>query len=130
MLHRIPQYFECARANEDIFREILRDIKKGVGIVPKDFDPEEDLDKILKKYSLLDQSERHGRFTIFDFRIGPYEYPSYESLSSLISELSISEAMIGFEDVAFLSGSGALLKYAIQEDRSVKFKETIMHWRK
>jgi hypothetical protein len=79
-------------------------------ICPKDFNPEEPIDKIVERYST---GNRYGMFTICDFAVGP-------SRSGLV-ELDEKEALIDVQDIACLSGHGYSLVYDVQEDDSVKF---------
>ena len=105
MLERIPDYYEDARAQEAVFRAILKDVKSRFDYVPKDLDPEAELDKIFQTYS---QGNRDGRFTITDFKRGP-DADSFFGLQT-------NEARFGMKDIATLSGSGQILKYRVIDD--------------
>ncbi|MDP3026392.1 MAG: hypothetical protein Q8N63_01695 [Nanoarchaeota archaeon] len=107
----IPKdYKRTAEQHEQLFRNILGDMKQRCVICPKDFNPDEPIDKIIEKYST---GNRYGRFTICDFAVGP-------NVGGLV-ELAEKEALIDVEDIACLSGHGYSLVYKIQEDKSVKF---------
>lgn len=91
-------YLPQAKANEAVFRNILRDLKNNSekrpnGLyVPEDIETEASIDDIFAKYTL---GSRFGIFTILDFTI------------------ENGEATIDFENVACLSGGGACLRYSI-----------------
>lgn len=98
-----PDYLSVAKANETMFRNILRDLKAnrrnrpGGRYVPQDLETEAPLDEIFAKYSL---GKRYGIFTICDF------------------EVSDEIAVIHFQDIAILSGGGASLVYSISGDEA------------
>lgn len=104
-MYPVQDYRQAARDNENVFRNILRDLKAnhehrpGGLYVPEDLETEAPLDKIFEKYSY---GRRYGIFTITDF-------------STAQTEFEIT-ALIAFEDVATLSGGGARLKYRVDED--------------
>jgi hypothetical protein len=108
MFERI-NYYQTARENEKIFRNILRDLKEnrehrgGWLFIPCDIDAESSLEELFHKYS---KGNRYGIFTITDFT-----RPKKRS------------AKISFEDSACLSGGGATLEYKVNEDNSVKYKK-------
>ena len=109
---RQTNYYQTARDNETVFRNVLRDLKNPSGkpnlvalCVPKELDAESSLDEIFKKYS---EGRRSGIFTILDFQM-----PDKHT------------AIIGFEDVAFLSGGGGKLEYTVKADGSVEFKDCL-----
>lgn len=110
MLKQID-YFQIARENEEVFRNVLRDLKGNRGIrpmgmyIPQDLDTEASLDEIFGKYS---RGERSGRFRITSF-----------------SRPEKSKATIGFDDVVPLSGGGAELEYLVNEDKSVKYEKPV-----
>jgi len=112
MIGRIPEFYQDARENEDVFRAVLRDVKGRVDIVPKKLDPEAEVDDILETYS---EGERYGMFTITDFRVGQSFEDEFETLGQ-------DEVMIRYQDIAFLSGHGATLIYKVNPDSSVEFK--------
>lgn len=107
-MSRRIEYLQTAIANEEVFRNILNDLKtnrasRPMGIyVPEDIDTSLGLEELYKKYS---EGNRRGIFTISGFRI----------------EDNI--AIFRFEDVAFLSGGGASLKYNVYDDKTVKYLE-------
>lgn len=98
-------YFQVAKDNEGVFRNILRDMKdnreqRPMGFyVPKDLETEAELETIFGKYS---SGDRFGIFTITDFIIED------------------DVATIEFEDLAVLSGGGAELRYSVNGD-AVKY---------
>ena len=102
-------YFRVARENEHVFRNVLRDLKNNraqrpMGIcIPEDLETEVPLEVIFEKYS---RSIRYGRFTVTNF---------------VINGRSVS---IAFENVAMLSGGGASLLYAMNDnDGGVEYRE-------
>ena len=105
----VQDYYETARENEEVFRNVLRDLrdnrgKRPMGIyVPKDLETEASLDEIFQKYS---EGQRMGRFTITSF-----------------SRPEKTKATIGFRDVAPFSGGGAELEYLVNNDNSVKYEK-------
>ncbi len=113
MIGRIPEFYQDARENEDVFRAVLRDIKKRKGIVPKELDPEAKLDDILSTYS--SEGERLGMFTILDFRVGPPYEDEFEALGQ-------DEATITFQNLVSLSGRGATLVYDVNPEYPVDLK--------
>jgi len=110
------KYFDCARENEMIFRSILKDIKSRVSICPKDLDSDKSLEEIFQKYS---QGNRHGKFTILDFKKGPIER---------LENLTEDEALIDIENVTCLSGNGYSLKYKIKSDNSAEYVGCISNY--
>jgi len=91
-------YFETARANEAVFRNILRNLAKGNrAYVPRNLETELPLEELFDKYS---RGNRYGIFTITDFRIS-----------------STGVAVISYEDIATLSGGGATLSYKISGEQ-------------
>lgn len=108
----IKGYKEIAEQHEKLFRNVLRDMQQRSMICPKDFNPDEPIDKIVEKYSTGD---RYGKFTITDFVVGP-------SKNRLV-ELTEGEIFIDVEDIACLSGMGHSLVYEIKENDSVKIKD-------
>jgi hypothetical protein len=101
-------YYQVARENEVVFRNVLRDLKDnrerrpGGRYVPHDLDTELVLDEFFLKYS---EGDRNGRFSITNF-----ERPDK------------SKAVIKFQDIAPLSGGGAGLEYLVKEDNSVEYQ--------
>ncbi|MBS3116108.1 hypothetical protein J4421_00775 [Candidatus Woesearchaeota archaeon] len=102
-------YYQTARKNEEVFRNVLRDLrdnrgKRPMGIyIPEDLKTEVSLDEIFQQYS---EGQRMGRFTITSF-----------------SRPEKTRATIGFRDVAPLSGGGAELEYLVNDDNSVKYEK-------
>ena len=105
----VQDYFQTARENEAVFRNILKDLKinrakRPMGVyVPEDLETESSLDIIFDKYS---KGNRYGKFTITNFT-----RPQKDATT------------IEFKDVATLSGGGAELEYLVQEDDSVEFQK-------
>ena len=104
----VQSYYQSARENEVVFRNLLRDLrdnraKRPMGhFIPEDLDAEATLDTIFQKYS---EGLRYGRFTITDF-----------------TRPDKAKATIGFRDIATLSGGGATLEYLVKEDNSVEYQ--------
>lgn len=107
-MSQIMKYLQIAVENEEVFRNILRDLKNNKGkrpmgvFIPDDLDTEAHLNEIFRKYS---EGDRTGIFTIIDFKIKG------------------ATAIIGFKDVAILSGGGASLKYKVNENKTVTYLE-------
>ena len=104
----VQNYYQVARENEAVFRNVLRDLrdnktKRPMGhFIPEDLNPEATLDELFQKYS---EGQRYGRFTIITF-----------------TRPKIEAATIGFQDIAMLSGGGATLEYLVREDDSVEYQ--------
>lgn len=96
-------YYQTARENEEIFRNVLRDLKL------KD---ESDLEKTFEKYS---EGDRSNKFTIINFL-----KPSEDSVR-IIYELTSPPG--GFE-----KGVGAEIEYKLNPDKSIKSKKQISSW--
>ena len=111
MFH-VEKYYQTARENEEIFRNILRDLRDHRlerpmgGYIPHDLETELQLEEIFDKYS---EGSRTGRFTITSFMIHPQK----------------NKARIGFKDIAPLSGGGAKLEYLVKEDNSIQYQTYI-----
>ena len=105
-MFKLIGYLPIAVENEEVFRNILRDLKlnknkrPGGTYVPNDLDTESSLDEIFKKYS---EGNRMGIFTITGF------------------EIQDTTVTILFEDIAPLSGGGSSLKYIVREDKTVEY---------
>lgn len=104
----LQDYFQRARDNQEVFRNILRDLRVAKEIrpqgqyIPQDLNPEAELEKIFDNYSL---GNRHGKFTILDFT-----RPNSEA------------ATIAYENIYVGSGGGALLTYAVGDDNSISLR--------
>ena len=104
----VQNYYQAARGNEAVFRNLLRDLrdnraKRPMGhFIPEDLDAEATLDTIFQKYS---EGLRYGKFTITTF-----------------TRPEKAKATIGFQDIATLSGGGATLEYLVKEDDSVEYQ--------
>ena len=105
---KIQDYLKTANENEEIFRNILRDLKdkrieKPLGdLIPEDLKTDLPLEELFEMYSA---GKRYGIFTICNFTI-----PEKNC------------AILTFENVALMSGGGAELKYLIKEDNSIEYK--------
>ena len=105
----VQDYYQTARENERVFRNILRDLrdnreKRPMGtFVPRDLKTELPLEEMFREHS---EGNRYGRFTITEFT------------------RQQARATIGFQDIACLSGGGAELAYLVKDD-SVQFEGTI-----
>ncbi len=111
-MYPIKNYYQTARENEEVFRNVLRDLKNNRSkrpmgrYIPKDLETEIKLDKIFQRYS---QGVRDGRFTIINF-----------------ARPNKTKATIEFQDIAVLSGGGAELEYLVKENNSVKYKKPLL----
>ena len=107
----VQTYYQTARENEAVFRNVLRDLrnnraKRPMGAyVPENLETEIELDEIFKKYS---EGVRYGRFTITDF-----------------TRPDKAKAIIGFQDIATLSGGGGKVEYLVKEDDSVQYQKPV-----
>ncbi len=104
----INEYYQIARKNETVFRNILRDLRnnrtdrpKG-SLIPIDLDCESTLDEIFQNYS--------GRHPLYRFSIEGF----------IIYKPDI--AIIEFQSSTF---GGADLEYSINENKSVKYVRAI-----
>lgn len=110
---RVPDYYEDARRHEDMFRIILRDIKKNVKIVPEDFDPEMPLDNLFERFSPLDEEQRQElRFCIFDFQKGPLDH-------EWAGRIGANDFLVGFDHYGMYR---VLDKYMFKADGSFSIK--------
>ncbi len=106
----VENYLKIARNNEAIFRSVLKDLKNncdqrpGGCYIPDDLEIEASLEVIFEKYSLGD---RYGIFTITDFQVDG------------------ENVTIGFKDVAFLSGGGAVLRY-LMKNGAVEYSKQML----
>lgn len=107
----VQNYYQTARENEAVFRNVLRDLRdnrmrRPMGAyVPENLETEIGLDEIFKKYS---KGTEYGRFIITDF-----------------TRPDKAKAIIGFQDIATLSGGGAKLEYLIKEDNFVQYQKPV-----
>ena len=110
-MKRANDYRPIVKANEAIFRNILRDMRGDEKrctrslFIPKDLETEASIDVLFEKYFT---GNRYGIFSITDFSM-----PSKDS------------AIIAFADVACMSGGGGELEYSVNPDNSVEFKRTL-----
>ena len=111
-MHPIRKYFNEAIKNEEVFRNILRSLEK------EGLNSDAPLKEIFEEYST---GSRYGKWTILNFRRGPYE-------DSMV-KLSENEALFTSEDIALLSGSGRADKYKVKEDKSVEFDSNVSFWK-
>ncbi len=99
-------FFQTAVANENVFRNILKDLKENKDCrpmgssIPDDLDTDSSIAELHKKYS---EGNRRGIFTIFDFSIR----------NNIVT--------FGFDNIGPLSGGGAILLYKINQDNSVEY---------
>ena len=107
MMH-VQDYLQAARENEEVFRNILRDLRdnreeRAMGhLVPEELETDLPLEELFGMHS---SGNRYGIFTVCDF-----ERPEPNAAS------------LTFENVACMSGGGAELKYAVAEDDSVEYQ--------
>ena len=105
----VQGYYKTARENEEVFRNVLRDLrdnreKRPMGIyVPKDLETEASLDQIFEKYS---EGIRVGIFTITSF-----------------SRPEKTRAKLKFQNITLFSGGGTELEYLVNDDNSVKYEK-------
>ena len=103
-------YLGAALSNEEIFRNILHDLKNNresrpMGChIPEDLDTDSPIDQLFEKYS---QGHRYGIFTITNFTV------------------SGNKAIIGFKNVATLSGGGAILEYSVVDEVNVEYSRSL-----
>lgn len=114
-MHLVRNYLDHARMHEEIFRNVLKDINKN--FVKEGIDLKAPLEEIFQKYSAGD---RYGKWTILDFKRGPY--------NCHILQINKNEAIISYQNIAILSGSGQIDKYLINPDDSVIYKSTVFSW--
>ena len=107
----VHNYFPVARANEAVFRNVLRDLRdKQRPLVPKNLETEAPLEEILQKYS----HDAGFGFSITDFSMGWWLG---------------RKAAIDYQNVVPFSGGGIKLKYSVKKDSSVRYKKTITQFR-
>jgi len=105
-----PQdYYQTARENETVFRNILRDLRdnrerRPMGIYIPNIKTELPLEEIFKEYS---QGNRIGKFTINKFT------------------REKDNATITFSNISVLSGGGAKLEYLVKEDEKVDYQKKL-----
>ncbi len=105
----INDYLRRAEEYEEVFRNVLRDIKSNRNtrplgcLVPEDIATEIPLEELYAKYSA---GERYGVFSICDFYIDG------------------NTAHFSFQNTAMLSGSGTTLRYKIKEDNIVEYSSS------
>lgn len=103
----VKDYSPVMKENEEVFRNILRDLKgnrtkRPMGIlVPEDLQTEIPLKEIFNAYSA---GNRYGIFTVCDF------------------QREKEGALLAFKNVACMSGGGAVLEYIVGDDNSVRYK--------
>ncbi|MCK4647667.1 hypothetical protein KAT24_01925 [Candidatus Pacearchaeota archaeon] len=110
-------YYLIARENEEIFRNILKDLRENreerpMGeYIPKDLKTELSLDETFVRYS-----KRNGKLTRMISIMGGFTITNFTRPNK-------SKATIEFQNIAPLSGGGAELEYLIKKDKSVKYKK-------
>jgi len=112
-------YYQTARENEEIFRNVLRDLRKNRAkrpmgeYIPKNLKTELSLNEIFDKYS-----KRSHELTNIISIMGGFAITNFTRPNK-------SKATIEFQDIAPLSGGGAELEYLIKKDKSVKYKKPV-----
>ena len=107
----VINYYQTARENEEVFRNVLRDLrdnrqKRPQGrYISQDLETEVELDKIFQRYS---KGIRNGKFTITNF-----------------TKVDKAKVIIEFQDIATISGGGAELEYLVKEDNSVQYEKPV-----
>lgn len=97
------KYYATAMNNEEIFRNILKDLRDNKGkrpmsmYIPERIHTDLPIKEIFKRYS---EGNRLGQFTIGDFSVSEDK----------------SKANISFYDIACMSGGGAELEYIVKEN--------------
>ncbi len=109
---QIKNYSKTAIENEDVFKDILRDLRdhreeRPLGnLVPTDLQTELPINELFEIYSTRKGLVRLGKFTICDFAV-----PQPDT------------AKIIFENFAGgLTGGTAQLEYLVRPDNSVEYK--------
>lgn len=112
-----PEYLQVMRDNKSILRGILVDLKSRIDFFPN----EPTIDEVLENLLTKQRASLSSKFRITDFRKGPWQRG--------LLELTEHDILIGCEDLAPLSGSGAMLIYEFEKDDSVEYKQTISIWK-
>jgi len=105
----VQDYYPTARENEEVFRNVLTDLRDSreerpmERYVPKDLDPEMELDEIFQRYS---RGYRRDKFTITNFT-RPDE----------------SRATIELNHLTRIRSKGVGLEYLVRGDNSVKYQQ-------
>jgi hypothetical protein len=108
----VKDYLPVAKEYEAVFRKVLTDLRDNREerpqghLVPENLNADLPLEELFEMYSA---GERAGIFTILNF-----ERPQPDS------------AILSFEDVAFMSGGGAVLEYLVNKDDSVEYKGPVL----
>jgi hypothetical protein len=101
-------YLETAIENEEIFRNVLNDMKdnraqRPMGAyIPENLKTDLPVNELFEMYSA---GKRYGVFTICNFEMS-----------------DPNSAKLSFKDIACMSGGGAELKYLVREDKSVEYQ--------
>jgi hypothetical protein len=106
----VEDYRNVANNNEQLFRNILKDLKRSCGICPTDFNSEEPMDELFERYS---SGDRYRKFTICDFVVGPNK-------GGLV-KLTDREVLIDVE-ILFARPLGYSLIYKVLDSDSIEFK--------
>ncbi len=113
-------YYLIARENEEIFRNVLKDLRENRAerpmgeYIPEGLETELLLDEIFDKYSKRDRKSEIPASLIGGFTITNFTRPNNKS-----------KVTIEFQDIAPLSSGGAELEYLIKKDKSVKYKKLV-----
>jgi hypothetical protein len=113
-----PVYFRTATEHEQVFRGVLKDVQARTGLagtVKVDVPLEELLTQCYPR-------ETYGRFVVADFLVGPREG---SPTLGWVGGVALNESVIAYENVATLSGGGAIIKYAIAEDETVTLSSVV-----
>jgi len=108
-------YLSIAKQNEQVFRNVLRDLRQNRAkrpmsdYIPPNLETEASLEDIFKMYST---GNRYGIFTICDF-----------------SRPNQNTVLISFKDTAVMSGGGAELEYLVRQDNSVTYHKPLLKFR-
>ena len=88
--------------------------------MPADFDLEAPMDEILERCN-----PRHSmaRFAVDDFLVGPREG---SKLQLFAGDLTASDVVIAFGDIAPLSGGGGVYQYELGKDGAPVFAKSLL----
>jgi hypothetical protein len=114
---REPNFFAVARQNEQVLKNILKDLMDNFLHLTGDLDLSASVDVLLREYGGSSSRNSFQKFTISNFVVGP------DKESFL--DLNEGEVIISVRNIGFLSGSGRTQKYTINSDKSVTRRETL-----
>lgn len=115
-----PIFFQTAQENEAVFRGVLQHIKENSPHITGELDPQLPLEDLLTS---VHPKDAYGRLAVYDFLHGPREN---SSAGIFCGKIATDEAVLSFGSFATLSGAGAINKYAVEDDLSVRFKTTVL----